>query len=52
MDILDILLKPPQPFIGLFLMTPGLFEYFSEKEWPQKVSFYSETEGPHLDIQI
>ena len=28
--LLDILLKPPQPFMGLFLMIPGPFEYFSE----------------------
>ena len=50
--LLDILLKPPQPFIGLFLMIPGPFEYFSENGWSQKITFYSETEGPYLDIQI
>ena len=52
MDILDILLKPPQPFIGLFLTIPGLFEYFSENWYPQKIAFYSETVGPLLDIQF
>ena len=35
-----------------FLMIPGPFEYFSENGWSQKIAFYSETNGPHLDIQI
>ena len=35
-----------------FLMIPGPFEYFSENWWSQKITFYSETDGPHLDIQI
>ena len=35
-----------------FLTIPGLFEYFSENGWSQKIAFYSETDGPHLDIQI
>ena len=35
-----------------FLTIPGPFEYFSEKGCPQKIAFYSETDGPHLDIQI
>ena len=50
--LLDILLKPPQPFIGLFLMISGPFEYFSENGWSHKIAFYSEMDGPHLDIQI
>ena len=50
--LLDILLKPPQPLMGLFLMIPGPFEYFSENGWSQKITFYSETDGPYLDIQI
>ena len=38
MDIfLDILLKPPQPFIGLFFVIPGPFEYFSENGWSLKI---------------
>ena len=32
--------------IFYFLMIPELFEYFSE------ITFYSETDGPHLDIRI
>ena len=41
MDIfLDILLKPPQPFIGLFLMIPGPFEHFSENGWSQKIKVF------------
>ena len=40
--LLDILLKPPQPFIGLFLTIPGPFEYFSENRWSQKISFLNE----------
>ena len=35
-----------------FLMIPGPFEYFSENGWSQKITFYSETDGPYLDIQI
>ena len=35
-----------------FLTIPGLFEYFSENGWCQKITFYSETDDPHLDIQI
>ena len=35
-----------------FLMIPGPFEYFSENGWSQKIAFYSETDGLHLDIQI
>ena len=35
-----------------FLMIPWLFEYFSENGCSQKIAFYSETDGPHLDIQI
>ena len=35
-----------------FLTIPGLFEYFSENECSQKITFYSEMDGPHLDIQI
>ena len=35
-----------------FLVIPWLFEYFSENGWSQKIAFYSETDGPHLDIQI
>ena len=33
-----------------FLTIPGPFEYFSENGWSQKIAFYSETDGPHLDI--
>ena len=50
--LLDILLKPPQALMGLFLTISGPFEYFSENGWSQKIAFYSETDGPHLDIQI
>ena len=39
--LLDILLKPPQPFIGLFLMIPGPFGYFSENGWSQKITVFS-----------
>ena len=39
-------------FICHFLTIPGPFEYFSENGWSQKIAFYSETDGPHLDIQI
>ena len=35
-----------------FLTISGQFEYFSENGWSQKITFYSETNGPHLDIQI
>ena len=35
-----------------FLTIPGPFEYFSENGASQKIAFYSETDGPHLDIQI
>ena len=35
-----------------FLMNPGPFEYFSENGWSQKIAFYLETNGPHLNIQI
>ena len=35
-----------------FLTIPGPFEYFSENGWSQKLAFYSEMNGPHLDIQI
>ena len=35
-----------------FLMILGPFEYFSEKGCPQKITFCSEMDGPHLDIQI
>ena len=35
-----------------FLTIPGPFEYFSENGWSQKITLYSETDGPHLDIQI
>ena len=35
-----------------FLAIPGLFEYFSENGWPQKIAFYSETDGSYLGIQI
>ena len=35
-----------------FLTISGPFEYFSENVWSQKIAFYSETDGPHLDIQI
>ena len=35
-----------------FLTIPGPFEYFSENGWSQKITFYSETDGPYLDIQI
>ena len=35
-----------------FLTIPGPFEYFSENGWSQKIAFYSETDGPYLDIQI
>ena len=35
-----------------FLMIPGSFEYFSENGWSQKIAFYLEMDGPHLDIQI
>ena len=35
-----------------FLAIPGPFEYFSENGWSQKITFYSETNDPHLDIQI
>ena len=43
-EIFNILLIPPQPFTGLFLMIPGPFEYFSEK-WvpPENQSFLNET---------
>ena len=34
-----------------FLMIPGPFEYFSENLWSQKIAFYSEMDGPHLDIR-
>ena len=37
---LDILLKPPQPLMGLFLMIPGPFEYFSENAWSQKIKVF------------
>ena len=33
------------------LMIPGPFEYFSENGCSQKIAFYSETDGPYLDIQ-
>ena len=33
-------------------MIPGPFEYFSENGWSQKIAFYSEMDGPYLDIQI
>ena len=46
MDILDILLeillKPPQPFIGLFLMIPGPFEYFQKMGGLRKSNFLDE----------
>ena len=35
-----------------FLTIPEPFEYFSEKGCPQKITFYSETDGPYLDIHI
>ena len=35
-----------------FLTIPGPFEYFSENGWSQKITFYSEMDGPYLDIQI
>ena len=35
-----------------FLTISGPFEYFSENGLSQKIAFYSETDGPHLDIQI
>ena len=38
--------------ISHFLTIPGPFEYFSENWWSQKIAFYSETGGPHLNIQI
>ena len=38
--------------IRKFLTIPGPFEYFSENGWSQKITFYSETDGPHPDIQI
>ena len=42
MDILlDILLKPPQPLVGLFLMIPGTFEYFFRK-WALSENFLYE----------
>ena len=50
--IFDCLLKAPQPITGLFLTISGPFEYFSENGWSQKIAFYSEMDGPHLDIQI
>ena len=45
------------PFLVIFeichlLTISGPFEYFSENGWSQKIAFYSETDGPHLDIQI
>ena len=38
---LDILLKPPQPLMGLFLTIPGPFEYSSENGWSQKIKVFS-----------
>ena len=38
---LDILLKPPQPLMGLFLTIPGPFEYFSENGCSQKMKVFS-----------
>ena len=35
-----------------FLTIPGPFEYFSEKGYPYKITFYSEMDGAHLDNQI
>ena len=35
-----------------FLTILGLFEYFSENGWSQKIVYYSETDGAYLDIQI
>ena len=35
-----------------FLMILGPFEYFSENGCSQKITFYSETDGPSLDILI
>ena len=48
--LLDILLKPPQPLMGLFLTIPGLFKYFSENGWSQKIKVFSMKERslPHL----
>ena len=41
MDIfLDILLKPPQPLMGLFLDIPGLSEYFSKNGSSQKINIF------------
>ena len=37
--LLDILLKPP--LMGLFLVIPGPFEYFSENGWSQKIKVFS-----------
>ena len=37
---LDILLKPPQPLMGLFLVIPGPFEYFSENGCCQKIKSF------------
>ena len=38
--LLDILLKPPQPLMGLFLVIPGPFEYFPENGWSQKIKVF------------
>ena len=35
-----------------FLVIPGLFKNFSENGWCQKITFYLEMGGPHLEIQV